>query len=193
MGYLLGLQEYLDETYHVSVFDQARDSGYAWEMHLHDHQIVKARLMENLRYDLKLDILGQGEKEIQKIEVKFLYPTDVAESARLLIKIENEIKKRALKPILSPKERYFIKNKSLFPLMKEKQVVFFYLLEGEVIRGIITGFSRYDITVHLKGGIPVTILRHSIYDLKDKKGRCFLKSAQKDLRDWEKSDLYIND
>jgi sRNA-binding regulator protein Hfq len=192
VGYLLGLQEYLDEAYHVSVFDQARDSGYLWEMHLHGHQIMKARVIENLPYDLKLNIQGQGEKEIPKIEVKFLYPVDVSESVRILIKIENDTKKRALKPILAPKDRYFIKNKSLFPLMKEKRVVFFTLLEGEVIRGIITGFSRYDIMVHLKGGIPVTILRHSIYDLRDKKGRCFLKSVQTHLRDWEKSDLYIN-
>jgi hypothetical protein len=72
-----------------------------------------------------------------------------------------------------------------------REVVFFTLLEGEIIRGIISAFNRYDITVLLKGGTPLTILRHSIYDLRNKKGRCLLKSIQEKHRDWEKSDLFV--
>ena len=192
MGYLLGLQEYLDEAYAKSVFDQAIDSGDLWEFHLHGHRIIKARVQENLIYDLKLVPEGEGEQEIPKIQIKILYPADLSDPIRSLIKRENKVKKLELEPILSPKKRYFIKNKSLFPLMKENNVVYFSLLEGEVIRGVIVGFSRYDITVNLKGAIPVTILRHSVYDLRDKKGRCFLKSTQEKSRDWRKSDLYVN-
>jgi hypothetical protein len=47
--------------------------------------------------------------------------------------------------------------------------------------------------VSLKGGFPVTILRHSIYDLRNKKGRCFLKSFQEEHRDWEKSHLFVSE
>jgi hypothetical protein len=97
-----------------------------------------------------------------------------------------------LEPIISPKKRYHIKNKSIFPLMKERAVLFFTLIEGEIIKGIVAGFSRYEITVNLKGGIPVTILRHGIYDLRNKKGRCFLKSFQETNRDWEKNPLFIS-
>ena len=77
--------------------------------------------------------------------------------------------------------------------MKDKEVVFFTLLEGEIIRGLITGFSRYEITMSLKNGNPVTILRHSIYDLRNKKGRCFLKKFQEEHRDWEKSPLFVSE
>jgi sRNA-binding regulator protein Hfq len=76
--------------------------------------------------------------------------------------------------------------------MKDREVVIFTLLEGEVIKGIITAFSRYEITVHLKGGVLVTILRHSVYDLRNKRQRCFLKSFQERHRDWEKNDLYVS-
>jgi hypothetical protein len=76
-------------------------------------------------------------------------------------------------------------------LIKEKEVVFFTFLEGEIMRGIISGFSRYDITLNLKGGLPVTLLRHSVYDLRNKKGRCLLKSFQEKHRDWQKSELYV--
>ncbi len=191
MGHLLGLKEYLDEAYNRSIFDQALDLKQPREFHLHGYRMARATVLENLTYDLKVDIQGQGEEVLPKIQIKFLYPADVAESVRPLIKIDERVKALGLGPILSPTGRYFIKNKSIFPLMKERHVVFFTSLEGEIIRGIIAGFNRYEITLNLKGGIPITILRHSVYDLRDKKGRCFLKSFQEKHRDWEKSDLFV--
>ncbi|MEJ2724650.1 MAG: hypothetical protein P8175_08390 [Deltaproteobacteria bacterium] len=192
MGYLLGLQEYLDEHYGHSVFDQALDSKQVWEFHVHGCRILKATVLENLKYDVKMHIEGQQKQEVlPKVQVKCLYPADLAEAIRGFIKTEEKVRALGLEPIFSPHKRHFVKNKSLFPLMKEREVVFFTLLEGEVIRGIIADFTRYDISVHLKGGKPVTILRHSIYDLRNKKGRCFLKSFQEEHRDWEKSSLFV--
>ncbi|MFH0844942.1 MAG: hypothetical protein V1930_05655 [Pseudomonadota bacterium] len=191
MGHLLGLQEYIDEMYKKSIFEEVLESKHACEYHLHGQKIVIAEILENLTYDLKVKIEGQGEEVLPKIQIKLLYPADSAASIRPLIKIDKKVLGVELAPIVSPTKRYFVKNKSLFPLMKNKDVVFFTLLEGEIIKGVISGFSRYEITVQLKGGLPVTILRHSIYDLRNKRGRCFLKSHQEDLRDWEKSDLYI--
>ena len=191
MGHLLGLKEYLDEHHKSSVFDQALDSKQPWEFHLHGHRVAMATILENLTYDLKVDMKGQGEEVLPKIQIKFLYQADVAESVRPLIKIDEKIKALGLSPVLSPARRYFIKNKSIFPLMGERQVVFFTLLEGEIIRGVIAGFNRYEITVNVKGGIPITILRHGVYDLRNKKGRCFLKSFQEKHKDWEKSTLFV--
>jgi sRNA-binding regulator protein Hfq len=193
MGYLVGLEEYLDEFYNKSIFEQVLDSGEPWQFHLHGHRTIRGRALENLTYDLKLHMEAQEEQVLSKVEIKLLYPVHLDESVRPLIKTDEEVQKLGLSPILSPRQRYFVKNKSLFPLMKDQEVVFFTLLEGEVIRGIITGFSRYEITVSLKGGSPITILRHSIYDLRNKKGRCFLKSFQEEHRDWEKSRLFVSE
>jgi hypothetical protein len=191
MGYLVGLEEYLKEFYSKSIFEQIVDSGEPWEFHLHGRRTIKGRALENLTYDLKMETEAQQEQVLPKVEIKLLYPALLDESVQPLIKIDEQVLKRGLGPILSPRHRYFVKNKSLFPLMKDQEVVFFTLLEGELIRGIITGFNRYEITVSLKGGIPVTILRHSIYDLRNKKGRSFLKSFQEEHRDWEKSRLFV--
>jgi hypothetical protein len=192
LGYLVGLEEYLEEFYHTSIFEQVLDSGVPWEFYLHGHRTIRARAVQNLTYDLKVDMEAQQEQLLSKVEIKLLYPAHLDESVRQLIKTDEEVQKLGLSPILSPRKRYFVKNKSLFPFMKGQEVVFFTLLEGEVIRGIITGFSRYEITVSLKGGSPITILRHSIYDLRNKKGRCFLKSFQEEHRDWEKSPLFVS-
>ncbi len=193
MGYLLGLEEYLKEFYNKSIFEQVLDPGGPWEFHLHGHRTIRGRVLENLTYDLRVGTEARHEQVLSKVEIKLLYPAHLDESVRPLIKIDAEVQKLGLGPILSPRQRYFVKNKSLFPLMKDQEVVFFTLLEGETIRGIITDFSRYEITVSLKGGIPITILRHSIYDLRNKKGRCFLKSFQEEHRDWEKSRLFVSE
>ena len=192
MGHLKGLNEYLDEKYHLSIFEQALNSQEPWDLHIHNHIILSTRIVENKRYDLEIEGDNRVEKVLPKTDVKILYPNVLSEAVRPLIKTEKGVEDLKLEPILSPKARYHIKNKSLFPLMHEKQVVFLTLLEGEIIRGIIADFSRYDITVNLKGGIPVTILRHAVYDLRDKEGRCFLKSFQETKRDWEKSGLYVS-
>jgi hypothetical protein len=193
MGHLLGLDEYLAQNYEVSVFDKAVASGVPWELHLHAGRVVTATLTENRRWDVTLALAGQEKEELQKIQVKYLYPEDLSRAVKPLVKTDRKVRDLALLPIRSPRGRYFIKNKSLFPLMKEKEVVFFTLLEGDVLKGILTDFSRYDVTVALKGGVPVTILRHCIYDLRNKKGRSFLKSFQEQHRDWEKSPLFVQE
>lgn len=192
MCYLEGLQDYLDEYYDLSVFDRALDSNTGWSLHLHNHRIVRARVLENLTYDIRCEVEGEGEQTIQKVEVKCLYPSEGSDAIAPMIKTDKKVADLAMEPLFSPHKRFFIKNKTLFPLMKEEEVLFFTLLEGERIKGLLAAFSRYDLTVNLKGGVPVTILRHSIYDLRNKKGRCFLKSRQETLRDWEKSPLFVS-
>ncbi len=166
MGYLSGLQEYLDKVYNISIFDQALTSNQPWQMHIHSHRIIKVKILENLKYDLSVNIDETGDEILPKTHVKLLYPEDLAGSVTPLLKTDKKVRDLALEPIPSPRNRYHIKNKSLFPLMEEKTVLFFTLLEGEIIKGIVAGFSRYEITVNMKGRIPVTILRHSIYDLR---------------------------
>jgi len=191
MGHLEGLDEYLARNYEVSVFDTAMTSGKPWGLHLHGRRILRGVVMENRKWEISLDIPGKGKEELQKIQVNYLFPDAASEAVKPLIKVDKKVESMNLEPILAPRRRYFVKNKSLFPLMKEKEVLLFTLLDGEVLRGIVSDFSRYDVTLSMKGGVLVTLLRHSIYDLRNKKGRCFLKSFQDSHRDWEKSPLYM--
>lgn len=192
MGHLKGLNEYLEEQYARTVFDTASQSGEPWELQLHEHKVITATIVCDLKYDLEIRTSDTSDKILPKVNVKFLYPATAGEQVRPLVKIDKAIKALNLAPIASPRERYHIKNKSLYPLMHEKKVVYFSLLEGEIVKGIVAGFSRYEISVNLKGGLPITILRHAVYDLRDKRGRCFLKEFQETHRDWRKSDLYVS-
>lgn len=191
MGYLAGLKEYLDTMYHHSVFDRALASREPWELHLHGQRVVKATIVENMTYDLKVDVTGQGQEELPKVHIKLLYQANLSVAVRQLIKVDQKVRALGLTPILAPQQRYFVKNKTLFPLMQERQVAYFTLLEGEMIRGIVADFSRYEIAVNLKGGTPIVILRHSVYDLRNKQGRCLLKTFQDQHKDWEKSSIFV--
>jgi sRNA-binding regulator protein Hfq len=192
MGHLRGLHEYLEEQYARTVFDTTPRSGEPWELQLHKHEVITATIVGNQKYDLEISSPDTSDKILPKVNVKFLYPTVAGEQVRPLVKIDKAIKAMNLEPIASPRDRYHIKNKSLYPLMHERKVVFFTLLEGEIIKGIVAGFSRYEISVNLKGGLPITVLRHAVYDLRDKRGRSFLKGFQETHRDWRRSELYVS-
>jgi hypothetical protein len=191
MGHIDGLRNYLKTAYNISVFDQALETKELWTMHLHGLRVVQARVVENKQYELVIDIAGQDPEEIHKLQVKCLYPAEHTDAFAKMLKIDKKIQALGLEPIYAPAERYNIKNKTLFPLMQERQVVFCTLMEGELIRGIVGEFSRYDLTIHAKGGLPVTLLRHGIYDMRNKQGRCMLKSFQQQHRDWEKSAFFV--
>jgi sRNA-binding regulator protein Hfq len=192
---IIGFDDYLEQNYKRSTFAEFLASGACSCFHLHGGEILTARIVENRVYDF--DALAEEmdpdasprSRTIAKLDAKFMYPAEFHEQVEKFLKTDNKVAKLGLPPIAMPSERHHIKNKTLFPLMKERTVIFLTLLEGEVVRGLIGGFSRYEITVNLKGGIPVTILRHAVYDLRDKQGRCYLKSVQQQDKDWLKSSL----
>ena len=190
-GYLEGLNEYLEASYDASVFAQALTGKELWALQLHGRRLVLARIVEDRTYEIKIAGEEGAEEDLTKIQVKYLYPATAAAAVQPLIKTDPKVAALGLEPIVKYKGRHFVKNKTLYPLMKERQVVFFTLVEGEVIRGLVQDFSRYDITVKMKGGTALTILRHAIYELHDKKERCLLKDYQDQHRDWEKSALFV--
>jgi hypothetical protein len=189
MKHLAGFRDYLNTAYEHSVFERALAAQDLWACHLHTRRMARLRVTANLTHDLQVKV--EGPEDLPKLHVKLLYPAAHAAVVAPLIKSDPRVRAQRLKPFLSPAARHHVKNKSLFVLMKDRDVVFFTLLEGEIVRGIISDFSRYDITVTLKSGLPVVLLRHSIYDLRNKRGRCYLKSFQDTHRDWQKSEYFV--
>ncbi len=193
MEFLTGLQEYLQDTYDRFELDKLHMTGEWRVFHLHGQRIFPARLLENETYQVSLDVQGQGQLSVHKTEIKFLHSVQEATEISEKIKINHYVRALGLQAIYSTKGRNFVKNKSLYPLMLDREVLFFTLLEGEVLRGVIQGFNRYEIQLSLKSGLQVTVLRHAIYDLRNKKGRSFLKSVQEKRKDWKSSTFYVRD
>lgn len=193
MGSLTGLHEYLGEHYSRSLFEQIAGTQEVHCLRIHGRQTVCGRVLEDMTYDISFQSREGVQEILQKTSILYLYPIGIRDSLAKLVKTDPEVEKLGLQPIIPAAPRNHIKNKTLFPLMKERTVVFFTMLEGDLLRGVVSGFSRYEILLHLKGGIPVTLLRHGIHDLRDKRNRCFLKKTQERSRDWEKSAYYVSD
>ncbi len=190
MKHLKGLKEYLAACYEEAILEEARTSGKEWVFHLHGDRIVRSAFFQNERYELIFENPGQDPETVHKTELKFFYPAEHEAAVQSSVKADKKMRSKGLGPYYYTKDRFFVKNKSLFPLMLDREVVFVTLLEGEILRGIISGFNRYEISLHLKGGTPVTILRHALAALRNKKGRSFLKIDQERTRDWKKSVYY---
>lgn len=190
MRHLAGLREYLEAHYQDSVFAAAHASGAPWTLHLHGSRVVTCAVRDVSRYEIALVDAGAAE-QISKHAVQFLYPADRAAAVAPLLKVDAKVRQRRLEPILTVNQRHHVKNKSLFPLMMEKTVVFFTTLGGDVLRGLVDGFTRYEITVKLKGGVAVTLLRHAVFDCRDKHGRSHLKAFQQKARDWQRCSLWL--
>jgi sRNA-binding regulator protein Hfq len=190
-GHLAGLDEYLAEHDSHSVFDDVLASGARWNFHVHPCRVISARLTGLETYDVTLTP-EEGEPEsLRKHDIHFLYPAEQAAAVEKLVKPDKGVQALGLEPTVFHRDRQFVKNKTLFPLMEERTVVFITLRDGSVIRGLITGFSRYDIHVSMKGGVAVTLLRHSLHDIQDKEGRDYLKAEQEKRKDWKKSSLFV--
>jgi sRNA-binding regulator protein Hfq len=184
-----GFNDYMKEQAERSALEELCSQGtVVW--HLYGPRLLRASLGEHSAYELTL-LPEEGEPlTLHKTQIRFLHAPECTDGVAERVKTDSEIRARKLEPIRRAGERHIVKNKTLYVLMRERTVVTCTLLEGDVLRGLIGDFTRYEMVMHLKGGVPVTVLRHAILGLRDKQGRCLLKATQDRCRDWKKSSLY---
>jgi len=172
---LAGLSEYLKGNQQNSIYDLIGKGDDSWcFFHFGGRQLL-GKIKKNDKYEFDFVNKDDELERVHKVKVNFLCPLAKRDDVLKQIKQNKKDTQKNEGPHFSPRFRHHIKNKSLFPLMNRKEVLFFTLLEGEVLRGIISGFSRYEINLNMKKGVPVVLMRHSILDIRDKKGRSYLK------------------
>jgi sRNA-binding regulator protein Hfq len=182
---LAGLQDYLKEHQKDSVFAREVGQDSSWCLFLHGDQRKKGKIQADQTYEIDLLTQGGSVERIHKVNVKILCEASKEDAVLQLLKTDEALKNKPEGPHFGPRYRHHIKNKTLFPLMNRKEVLFFSTLEGEVLRGVVTGFSRYEINLGMKGGVPVVLLRHAVFDVRDKKGRSYTKeSVEKTGKYW---------
>jgi len=194
MGYLRGLSTYLNQNYRRDLFTEFKENNSFLEFHLAGHKKKLAYIAANKRYDLVLKEVSSKLITIPKVHVKFFYPSELAEKVNPLIKIDEQVRGRNLQPIFNPTRRFHIKNKNLYPLMILKTPISITLLEGEVLEGLITEFTMYEIFLELSPGVEIVVLRHAIFNALDKEtNRSLLKKFQDTAKDWKKTPLWVED
>lgn len=192
MAFLAGLNDYLIKNYPSATLDGAVASQGRYCLHLHGGTIMQGSVTTNTTYDIEVTTPEGNRRVLPKIQIKMLYPAEYADRVQAHITIDEALQSRGLAPIVAVGQRHFIKNKTLFVLMREQEELWLTLLEGEILQGRIQSFSRYEITLSINEQETVVVLRHAILDVRNKQGSCFLKVSQQSLRDWTRSSLYID-
>ncbi len=194
MGYLRGYSNYLIHNYRRDVFGEFFKNQQTLEFHIAGHKKIKANIAMNKRYDVVLNMETGQTVTLPKVRLKFFYSAELSEKVKPLITIDEQIRARNLQPIFNPTRRFHVKNKNLYPMMMLKMPITITLLEGEVLEGLITDFTMYEIFLELAKGVQIVLLRHAIYNAIDKtSGRNLLKRFQEKMRDWEKTPLWIEE
>ncbi len=174
---LAGLTEYLEAHQRNSIFVREAGGETSWCLFLHGDQRRKGKILRDETYEFELVTEEGVTEKIHKVKVKMLCGAADEEEVLGRLKVNEALKEAPEGPHFGPRYRHHIKNKTLYPLMNRREVLFFTTLEGEVLRGIVTGFSRFEINLNMKGGVAVVLLRHAVFDVRDKKGRSYTKEA----------------
>jgi len=174
---LAGLDDYLRAHQKDSIFAQEAGRGTSWCLFLHGNERKVGKIQSDQTYEIDLLTQEGVVEKIHKVKVKILCEASREQEVVALLKTDETLKAAPEGPHFGPRYRHHIKNKTLYPLMNRREVLFFTMLEGELLRGIVAGFSRFEISLHMKGGVPAVLLRHAVFDVRDKKGQSYSKEA----------------
>ena len=191
MGYLRGLNEYLKQNYDRDVFKEFKLQHALLHFYFVGHQELTRKIKKSMTFDLDLIDRQKEVKRYPKLHIKFYFPAKLEKYVKPLIDVNPKVVAMNLELIRHIPERYHIKNKTLYPLMMEHQAVVITLLEGEVLRGFVDDFTRYEIFLKFHDDLRIVVLRHAIYRFQDFRGRDLLKNVQDEAKDWQKSSLWV--
>jgi sRNA-binding regulator protein Hfq len=107
-----------------------------------------------------------GEPEvIHKLQVKFAYDPKDWKRAKKAIRTDRALAKKPRDPIPRPQDRYGCSDKRLFSYVDRGDDITVTLLEGEVIKGQVKWFSRYEMALEVRGDALLYIFRHALHDV----------------------------
>lgn len=164
------MEEYVVQAPLRSVLLEVAESGQEIALALHDHRNLRGQITEVDRYSITaipMEKKGPGEPvEIHKLQIKLAYEPSQWKVVRKVLKTDKAVKAKGLGPIERPQDRYTCSTKRLFRYLDQELTVQATLLEGEILRGRVTWFSRYELGMEVKEGVEVTIFRHALHDLR---------------------------
>ena len=126
MAFLAGLNDYLIKNYPNSAIDEAVASQGLYCLHLHGGTTMQGNITANTTYDIEVTTPDGNRRELPKIQIKMLYPAEYAQPVQAHITIDEALQTQGLDPIVAVKQRNFIKNKTLFVLMREQEALSCY-------------------------------------------------------------------
>ena len=142
------------------------EPGVPLALALHGNRVIKGQVVPVDPYTFRF-VEGEGEgdpEEIHKLEVKFGY--DPADWKKLKKGVrQNKRQPERDTPAVHPQDRYSCSDRRLFGYLDRGDEVVATLLDGDILRGRVAWFGRYEFGLILRTEAEVTIFRHALKDL----------------------------
>lgn len=154
-----------DENLQRSVLDEALADGEPRTFVVTGGGKRTARVVSNAAFEVVLQDDGAEAEEVHKLTLLYAYRPDAWKRVRKVLKRERDLAKAGHKPAERPQDRYTVSDKRLFRYVDEGVSVDATTLEGDVLRGEVTWFSRYEFGLRIKGDEEVIVFRHALHHL----------------------------
>jgi sRNA-binding regulator protein Hfq len=150
-----------------SVLDEAQATGTPVTLLVHGQRRLTGKVLLVDNYMLRLELEEGGTEDLHKLQVKVAFAPDAYKKVRKTLKFDKTLEKAPIPPVAKPQDRYTCSDKRLFRYMDEAVEVTATTLEGEMFKGHVQWFSRYEFGMKLKGDTDVTLFRHALHDLSE--------------------------
>ncbi len=146
-----------------SCLDDAAASGEALTLGLVDGSSVKGPVQAVDAYTIRVGE-GAAAKEVHKLQASFAYASSAWKAAKKALRTDPALAKKGLRPSLRPQDRYNCSDRRLFRYVDTACEVQVTLLDGTLLRGVITWFSRFEFAVRVKDA-EVFVFRHALSEV----------------------------
>ena len=135
-------------------------------LQLDDGRALKGRIVSVEPYQVTVHADGATEPEVlHKLKILYAYAPGDWKSVRKAIKSDKKSDRAPSSPAPRPQDRYTCSDKRMFGYVDRQTEVQVSLLNGEVFRGTVTWFGRYEFGLRLRGDADIVVFRHALRDL----------------------------
>ncbi len=119
----------------------------------------------NRRLTYTLVVLADGDvHHLEKFNIKYMYKKDEMSHVIQDIEVDAGLKAQNLVSIVHKSERFQVDDRVLARCRREKIPTCLTLRGGEMITGVISWFSQYEIKMLLAHGGSVVVFRHGLHN-----------------------------
>ena len=143
------------------------------------HEDFVATIAKINKYDLHLHILSgpsdppnPAELEVvQKLEIKYCCKASLREQMYEAMSIDSSIQSQSLHPMKTIKKRYRVPGGLLKNVRNNKADITATMRGGEVFKGRVEWYTRYEIKLILENGAKAMIMKHALLNIRFNQSR----------------------
>ena len=139
--------------------------GEAIALALHDGTTLKGSVSEVEAYQITFAPNNGEPTPVHKLKLLYSYPPSAWKAVKKGIRIDKKQGRGTEGPAVRPQDRYSCSDRRLFGYLDRGVELSVVLLSGEILRGQLTWFGRYEFGFKLRTDVELTVFRHALKDL----------------------------